>query len=216
MPDIFFHARSLAPDWHAIRFGNRAKRAAQVVDSDGSVAYTFIMQPMLAQIYDGRSPRGHWVSEKFRGIRATWDGCTLATREGHRLHAPPSFTDGFPSMALDGELWMGYGSTEHDVWSIAGSRSADSRAWHELVLMVFDAPVSGPVESRMKALESLSFPAHVQLATHHRCRGRSHLAALYTDVVARGGEGVMLRRPRADYEQCRSDALLKMKHGEGA
>ena len=174
------------------------------------------MLPMLATIYDGRSPRGYWVSEKYRGVRCLWDGRSLLSRNGRPFPVPPTFTADLPSIPLDGELWLGYGTNEYDVMSIVGSRAADPRAWRELRFMLFDMPVSSAVESRVKRLQGLSMPCHVHVVAHIRCRGRSHLEALYDDVVARGGEGVMLRKARGKYEHGRSDALLKLKPGEGA
>jgi DNA ligase-1 len=46
-----------------------------------------------------------WMSEKFDGIRAYWDGSNLFTRKGNKIRVPSFFLEGLPPIALDGELW---------------------------------------------------------------------------------------------------------------
>ena len=48
--------------------------------------------------------RDWWVSEKYDGVRAHWDGRQLRTRGGERIAAPPWFTAGWPALPMDGEL----------------------------------------------------------------------------------------------------------------
>lgn len=51
-----------------------------------------------------------YMTEKYDGIRAYWDGCKLKSRSNVDLVAPQIFLQGLPSkLPLDGELW--YGST---------------------------------------------------------------------------------------------------------
>lgn len=47
-----------------------------------------------------------WMSEKYDGIRARWDGDKLHSREGTQIKAPKEFIDRLPkNVILDGELW---------------------------------------------------------------------------------------------------------------
>ena len=63
---------------------------------------------MLAEIYQqGIDLSQYWVSEKLDGIRARWDGKQLLSRGGNVFAAPEWFTKDFPTVSLDGELWMG-------------------------------------------------------------------------------------------------------------
>ena len=55
----------------------------------------------------GRSPQGFWVSEKFDGVRAVWDGQRLCFRSGREIAAPDWFVRALPHHLLDGELWFG-------------------------------------------------------------------------------------------------------------
>jgi DNA ligase-1 len=50
-------------------------------------------------------PIGYWISEKFDGMRAYWDGHKLYSKQGVEIKAPKEFTANFPEQTLDGELW---------------------------------------------------------------------------------------------------------------
>ncbi|MDH5587209.1 MAG: hypothetical protein OEZ05_11315, partial [Nitrospirota bacterium] len=68
---------------------------------------------MLAEIYQqGIDPEDYLVSEKLDGVRARWDGKHLISRGGQVFAAPDWFTKSFPSIPLDGELWIGRGRYE--------------------------------------------------------------------------------------------------------
>ena len=54
----------------------------------------------------------YWVSEKYDGVRAYWNGNQLISRQGHTYSAPAWFTKDFPHEALDGELWLQRGQFE--------------------------------------------------------------------------------------------------------
>jgi ATP-dependent DNA ligase len=54
----------------------------------------------------------YWVSEKYDGVRACWDGSQLLSRAGNVIHAPAWFTARLPTTPLDGELWAGRGRFE--------------------------------------------------------------------------------------------------------
>jgi hypothetical protein len=66
--------------------------------------------PQLAGIYAGQvDPARCFVSEKYDGVRALWDGRVLRHRSGRAVSAPPSFIASLPAVPLDGELWLGRG-----------------------------------------------------------------------------------------------------------
>jgi DNA ligase-1 len=61
---------------------------------------------MLATDWDSsENPKGWWMTEKYDGLRALWDGRYLYSRLGRMIKSPEFFTEGLPSIALDGELW---------------------------------------------------------------------------------------------------------------
>jgi len=97
---------------------------------------------MLAEVYrQGVEVSQYWISEKFDGVRARWDGKQLISRGGKGFGAPVWFTENFPTMQLDGELWVGRGRYE-EVSSIV-RRSLPHEGWRKIRFLVFDLPEHG-------------------------------------------------------------------------
>jgi DNA ligase-1 len=171
-------------------------------------------QLLLAEVWNPSiDPTGWWMSEKYDGLRGYWDGRKLWTRQGNLIHAPDYFLAELPrDIALDGELWIGYGKFEETV-SIVRSETPDDR-WKRVHFMVFDAPqAKGTFEERMQFLRG-TLPEgkeFVRIVAQQRCQGVDQLVAERDRVVNRGGEGVMLRQPGSAYEPRRSATLLKVK-----
>jgi len=156
----------------------------------------------------------YFVSEKLDGVRARWDGRTLWTRGGHRVATPPGFVQGWPATPMDGELWIA--RSRFDVVSgIARSTRPDPAAWDAVRFMVFDLPAHpGPFSERVAAMRTLvERTAHPQLhmVEQTRVASRAALDARLAQVVAAGGEGLMLHHADARYGVGRSNALLKLK-----
>ncbi len=170
---------------------------------------------MLANHYrTGLPVDDYWVSEKLDGVRAYWDGQRFWTRGGEPIAAPDWFTAGFPVEPLDGELWSRRG--EFDSISAAVRRqTALEEEWRQLRYMVFDLPAAdGPFDQRLKRLQSL-IPAgsdrYLVALEQFRFESEEALMARLEQVVAAGGEGLMLHHKRAHYRALRSDDLLKLK-----
>lgn len=169
---------------------------------------------MLAGTYRPGMPlRGWWVSEKYDGVRAYWDGRELWTRHGHRIHAPAWFTDGWPSQPMDGELWAGYGRFTTAA-SAAARDTPDDAVWRTLRYMAFDLPAqAGTFDMRVAELH-MALPRvqpTVQVVAQGTVASEAELLALLRDTVRRGGEGLMLHRGASAYRGERSDDLLKLK-----
>ena len=110
---------------------------------------------LLANVWNPSiDPTGWWVSEKYDGLRAYWDGQKLWTRKGNLIHAPDYFLAELPrDTVLDGELWIGHGKFEETI-SIVRSEAPDDR-WKQIRYMVFDAPqIKGLFEQRMEFLHA--------------------------------------------------------------
>ncbi|WP_019652818.1 DNA ligase [Variovorax atrisoli] len=175
---------------------------------------------ILAEIYrPGMSLADYWVSEKYDGVRAFWDGKQLWTRGGERIVAPAWFTAPLPKQPLDGELWAGRGRFEHAV-STARNQTPNDIAWHEMRYMVFDLPAQpGDFTTRLAALRKLLpitdapwvVPVPQERATTHEA-----MQALLDKTVKMGGEGLMLHRGASGYRGERSNDLLKVKPYEDA
>ena len=161
----------------------------------------------------------YFVSEKLDGVRARWDGRALWTRGGHRITTPPGFVQGWPSTPMDGELWIA--RNRFDVVSgIARSTRPDPDAWNAVRFMVFDLPAHpGTFAERVTAMRTLvDRTAHPQLRMVEQTRltSRTALDARLAQVVAAGGEGLMLHHAEARYGVGRSNALLKLKPHDDA
>lgn len=169
---------------------------------------------LLAEVWNQSiDPTGWWMSEKYDGVRGYWDGRRLWSRKGNLFHAPDYFLAELPrDIALDGELWLGYGKFE-ETTSIVRSEVPDDR-WKRIHFMVFDAPkAEGAFEKRMQFLRA-TVPADnrfIRIVTQERCPGTTQLLAARDRVVRQGGEGLMLRQPESLYEPRRSPTLLKVK-----
>src|SRR5205809_6151721 len=169
---------------------------------------------LLANVWNPTiDPTGWWMSEKYDGLRGYWDGRKLWSRNGNLIHAPDYFLAELPrNIALDGELWIGYGKFEETV-SIVRSEKPDDR-WKRVHFMVFDAPqAKGTFEQRMQFLRATLPEGNqfVRVVAQERCNGVTQLLAERDRVVRLGGEGLMLRQPASAYEAGRSSTLLKVK-----
>jgi DNA ligase-1 len=99
----------------------------------------FAGNPMLAERFDGKNmPLGWWISEKYDGVRAMWNGEKLLSRSGHVIHAPQWWLDELPkSTGLDGELYGGPGTFQH-VNGVARRKVPNDEDWRHIRLFVFD------------------------------------------------------------------------------
>lgn len=170
---------------------------------------------MLAEVYrPGIVLTDYWVSEKYDGLRAYWDGQRLLTRGGQQVHTPAWFTAGWPTEPMDGELWAGRGQFEHAL-STVRQQTPDDEAWRQIRFMVFDLPQhGGSFTARIQAYTATVAQlqqAWVQAVPQTTISTHAALMARLHEVVNGGGEGLMLHRGDALYRAVRSDDLLKVK-----
>ena len=175
---------------------------------------------LLASSYrDGVDLDQYWVSEKLDGVRARWDGEILVSRRGNRFIAPDWFTEGFPPVPLDGELWMGRGTFERLSGAVR-RRTPDDAEWRTIRFMVFDLPASpAPFDERLQRLrvmfEAIASP-RIALVEQFRVADHHALMETLNRVVEGGGEGLMLHRGSSLYTAGRSGDLLKVKRYDDA
>jgi len=170
---------------------------------------------LLAEVAnDDIDPAPFLVSEKYDGVRAVWDGQRLRFRSGRPVPAPAWFTGGLPAAPLDGELWLARGRFD-EVSGIVRQREPRDEQWRRLHYMVFEMPHGeGPFTQRAARIEQLASAtaaSPLRAVVQRRVADRAGLKALFDDVLAGGGEGVMLHRADAPYCTGRSQVLLKMK-----
>lgn len=175
---------------------------------------------MLANVYrPGVRLADYWLSEKYDGLRAFWDGERLRTRGGETIAAPDWFTAQWPTEPMDGELWAGRGRFE-EALSTVRQLTPDDAAWRRIRFMVFDLPAHpGVFTERIEAYGRLARridQAWVQAVPQERVGSHAELMARLDRMVRDGGEGLMLHRGDAPYRAVRNDDLLKVKTHEDA
>ena len=81
--------------------------------------------------------------------------------------------------------------------------------------MVFDAPgLKCQFKKRLDQIEKAlanKDSSIVKLHHHYKCESQKHLDSEMDKVLAKGGEGLMIKDPKCRYEHRRSDKLLKIK-----
>jgi DNA ligase-1 len=170
---------------------------------------------LLAKIFSpAADPANYWVSEKYDGVRAIWDGRELRFRSGHRVPAPQWFVAGLPPQALDGELWLGRGRFDELSAIVRKAEPVDAE-WHRVNYMIFEMPgAPGTFTERIAAIKVAVAAGHLpglQAVEQFRIADRKALKRKLDEVLKGGGEGLMLHRADAPYRTGRSDDLLKLK-----
>ncbi|EKE77851.1 DNA ligase [Gallaecimonas xiamenensis] len=174
--------------------------------------------PLLATPYQGGLDlKAYWVSEKLDGIRGRWDGKALLSKSGKPLAAPAWFTRALPPQPLDGELWLGRGHFQA-LSAIVLDTQPDDAAWQQVRYMLFDLPGHpGPFDDRLKAMEQLVAKQHLPwlaVIPQFKVASEEALFARLDQVIAQGGEGLMLHRGDALYQSGRSPSLIKLKKAQ--
>lgn len=173
-------------------------------------------QLQLAQSYQQQEAvSDFWISEKLDGIRIFWDGKQLRSRSGQWIKLPDELLKQLPTFALDAELWAGRGQFQQVMQAL---QSSGTELWQSIRLMVFDAPQQpGTFTERLKFLQQqLPEAAFVQLLPQQQLQTKNQLDALLQQVVAEGGEGLMLHHAKALYQSGRVSHLQKLKLKEDA
>lgn len=170
---------------------------------------------LLAGVYaEHIDPSLYLVSEKFDGVRALWDGQQLRFRSGRALAAPAWFTARLPATPLDGELWLGRGRFDA-LSGIVRSEVPVDADWRQVNYMVFELPSgSGTFTERTQQLRALvqrtAWP-QFQAVSQEAISSRADLQRRLNQVMAQGGEGLVLHLASSAVTSGRSEVLLKMK-----
>lgn len=175
---------------------------------------------MLANVYhENINLKDYWVSEKYDGVRALWNGKQLISRGGNIYHAPKWFIKSFPKQKLDGELWINRQSFEHVV-STVRDKTPDEKAWKAVKYMVFDIPESPlTFNSRLQKLKALVPKLDIpwlQIVKQWKVKNHQELMSQLASITKNGAEGLMLHRGSSRYKGKRSGDLLKVKSYQDA
>lgn len=153
----------------------------------------------------------YYVSEKFDGIRAYWDGTHLYSRQGTLINAPSFFLKKLPEFPVDGELWLGRGRFQELLSILRASDKTDR--WEELSYQIFDAPkCPGNYDRRLLFLQkNVRKVSRIEVVKQFKVLNEKDLYKKLKEVEAVGGEGLVLHQISGDYLGTRSDQLLKLK-----
>ena len=176
-----------------------------------------------------QAPNGWWLSEKYDGYRALWDGKTFYSRGANVFNVPKWFKAFMPpGVALDGELFLGRECFEK--CGIFRRKIPDTTEWEKMNVkyQVFDSPTHpGNFEERQKFIKQivkdrckcnrskLGIPKDIKCPLIYtnqiKVKTEADVQRQFNKLVGKGAEGVMLRAPRSPYESKRSSLLLKVK-----
>lgn len=183
------------------------------------VLHVSALELQKPKIYTDQNISGWMMSQKLDGVRGYWDGKQLLSRQNKPIHAPKWFTKALPPFALDGELWTKRGDFEH-IQSIVMD-DVPSKEWREITYNIFEAPnAKGNFTQRLQKVQNYinkykhSHPnsiLHVRVIPQKICHNKKELEVFLRSVVAKGGEGVVVKDGSKSYFTGRSDSILKVK-----
>ena len=166
--------------------------------------------------YKGQNVGGWLASEKLDGVRAYWDGRNLLSRNGKILAVPEGWSAHFPPFALDGELYTSRGEFEK-IQSIVMDKTPNEAAWSEVKVYVFDVPeAGGGLLERLSELEKFiaknpQAGQNLKIIKQVKVKDNAEFEAFAKHIIAKGGEGAVVREPNVPYERKRSKNALKYK-----
>ena len=167
-------------------------------------------------------PVGWWLSEKMRGVRASWDGQVMRTRSGRTITLPPRWETALPISPLDGELMAKHGGQDATTGLIRMS-VADPAEWMQRGVQFHAFGTFGEAEpaARIQAvrqsvgaarrMRESGVPDWVVALPHVMCDSQAQFQSFNQSVTSKGGEGVMLLAPKGGYPSGRTLSLLKFK-----
>lgn len=173
--------------------------------------FLFAQKPdlLLLKVYKDQNISGWVMSEKLDGVRAYWNGKELISRQGNVIHAPKYFTKNLPSFELDGELWTKRADFEN-ISSIVRDRIPSDK-WQSVMYNIFEVPHSeGNLTQRLAKAKKFE-GKYLKVIKQLPVKNRAELQAFLKEVEQKGGEGVVVRNPKAPYIAKRTSQALKVK-----
>lgn len=169
-----------------------------------------------------KAPIGWYVSEKYDGYRAIWNGKEFFSRNGNIFVTPQWFKDWLPNdEALDGELFMGRESFEKH--GLLKKKIAIDSVWKKanVNFQIFDSPtIKGDFETRQAKIKKIIHTSckkkgvgkcPLKYTKQTKINSEKQLYSTFDTLTKKGAEGVMIRSPHSPYETKRSSHLLKVK-----
>ena len=179
-------------------------------------------------------PPINWImSEKFDGYRARWIHevkIFLSRNQKEFKGTPEWFSDLMPEENLDGELWCG--RDNFNAMGVVRKLKPDPDEWIPVKYIVYDLPdYEGTFHERliqlgkiiqregkkwMKVREELPEPYcyldyPVVIAEQIKIDSFEQMDTYYKSIIDNGGEGIMIKDPQSQYQDGRSNYMLKVK-----
>uniref|UniRef100_A0A6C0C7V9 ATP-dependent DNA ligase family profile domain-containing protein n=1 Tax=viral metagenome TaxID=1070528 RepID=A0A6C0C7V9_9ZZZZ len=181
---------------------------------------------------DYKPPIGWLLSEKYDGYRARWipDKQIFLSRNQKVFNAPEWFKCVMPNVDLDGELFAGRENFQD--MGVVRKKIPIDEEWINIKYVVYDLPEDDNVfEDRVKNLKQVieeskiewdklkeeypepfnNIDCPVVYTEQIKVKSLKHLETIYKEVLKNGGEGVMIKDPKSQYEDKRSNYMLKYK-----
>ena len=179
------------------------------------------------------NPPINWLlSEKYDGYRARWipDKQVFLSRNQKVFNAPQWFKDCMPNVNLDGELFAGRENFQD--MGVVRKKIPIDEEWINIKYVVYDLPEDNNVfKNRIKNLKQIvnkcninwnkfkveypdpfnNIDCPVVYTEQIKIKSLKHLDTIYKEVLKNGGEGVMIKDPESQYEDKRSNYMLKYK-----
>jgi len=178
-------------------------------------AYSFAIDLQQATIYDEKTHNinNYYMSEKLDGIRAYWNTKELLTKNGNKIFAPKWFTKNFPPFELDGELFTKQNDFEN-IQSIVLSQK-EPKKWESITYNVFEVPnQKGDFNTRLDFLQKYldkNPNKFIKIIPQKKLNSVHELNSFLDEILAKDGEGVILKNYKLDYFTGRSENILKVK-----
>lgn len=161
------------------------------------------------------------VSEKFDGVRGIWDGKEMFSKNGKKLAIPPCFAEKLAVLELkdgefvEGEIWADYGKFA-EVSSLARRKNPTCAEFESVKYLIFNAQLNESSDflanlSKIQSiLESHKTP-QIRTITQHKFSNASEVSDFFNTVIAKGGEGVILRDSHTAFKlKAQHDAECKI------
>ena len=160
-------------------------------------------------------PIGWLCSEKFDGYRARWipDKRIFLSRNQKVFNAPEWFKDAMPNVDLDGELFAGRENFQY--MGTVRKKIPIDEEWQKIKYMVYDLPEEDDIfENRVDKLKQIVQNNNSDIlinAKQVKITSHEQMDKIYKSVLSKGGEGIMIKDPSSEYEDKRSNFMLKYK-----
>lgn len=159
-----------------------------------------------------------YISEKYDGIRAIWNGTKLLTRAKREFSFVPEwFKALLPTFPIEGEILVP--GKPFSYFSGVTVRKSDDPRWNEVVFRVFDTPISDKIFEERKSIvekyiDELNSPfivcADFQLIPKIE-KNIQQIHDKFNKLVKEGKEGLMMIRKDNMYQAKRVKTILKYK-----